>query len=120
MRLREIAAALSLEVRSAEQQLDREVKGGYASDLMSDVIAHADEGYLWVTMQTHANTVAVAAMKELAGVVLIGGREPEALTVSKAREKGVPILVSRIPAFELIGRLYNLGVRGLRADAGRL
>ena len=120
MRLREIAASLGLEVRSAGEQLDREVRGGYASDLMSDVMAHAEEGDLWVTMQTHANTVAVAAVKELAGVVLIGGREPEALTLNKAREKGVPILVSRLPAFELIGRLYDLGIRGLRADAGRL
>ena len=120
MRLREIASALGLEVRSAKEQMDREVGGGYASDLMSDVIAHAGEGDLWVTMQTHANTVAVAAMKDLSGIVLIGGREPEALTLSKAREKGVPILASRLPAFELIGRLYDLGIRGLRADAGRL
>jgi hypothetical protein len=52
--------------------------------------------------------------------VLVGGREPEALTLSKAKEKGVPILVSRLPAFELIGQLYGLGIRGLRADAGRL
>jgi hypothetical protein len=120
MRLREIAAALGLEVRSAGEEMDREVRGGYASDLMSDVIAHAEPGDLWVTMQTHANTVAIASMKDLSAVVLIGGREPEALTLSKAGEKWVPILVSRLPAFELIGRLYGLGIRGLRADAGRL
>ena len=118
MRLREIAAALGLEARSAEKNLDREVHGGYASDLMSDVLAHAEEGELWVTMQAHANTVAVAALKELAGIVLTGGREPEALTLSKAREKGVPILVSRLPAFELIGRLYGLGIGRRHPDAG--
>ena len=118
MRLREIAAALGLEARSAEKNLDREVRGGYASDLMSDVLAHAEEGELWVTMQAHANTVAVAAVKELAGIVLTAGREPEPLTLSKAREKGVPILVSRLPAFELIGRLYGLGIGRRHPDAG--
>jgi len=117
MRLREVAQALSLEVRSAAEQLDTEVLGGYASDLMSDVMANAEEGCLWITLQTHANIVAVAAMKELAGIVLINGREPETETAEKAEEKNIPILVSGLPAFELIGRLYDLGIAGLRADA---
>ena len=75
MRLSEIAQTLTLKVRSAAGHLDTDVLGGYASDLMSDVMANAEEGYLWVTLQTHANIVAVAAMKELAGIILINGRE---------------------------------------------
>jgi hypothetical protein len=120
MRLREIASALGLQVRCAERELDREVRGGYAGDLMSDVLAHAEAGDLWVTMQAHANTVAVAMLKDLAGIVLVGGREPEAATLSKAGENGMPILVSRLPAFELIGRLYGLGIGGRRPDAGEV
>ena len=117
MRLNELAQALDLEVRSAAQRLDREVRGGYAGDLMSDVIANAEEGSVWVTMQTHVNIVAVAAMKELAGIILVNAREPQQDTVTKGEEKKVPILVSRLPAFELIGRLYRLGIPGQGADA---
>jgi predicted transcriptional regulator len=117
MRLKELVEALDLEVRCGEEHLDREVTGGYVSDLMSDVIAHAEEGNLWVTMQTHANTAAVAAMKELSAVVLIGGRRPEPDTLEKARSRGVPLLASSLPAFELVGRLYSLGVRGRHGDA---
>ena len=117
MRLREISKTLDLEIRSAAQLLDTDVRGGYASDLMSDVMANAEEGYLWVTLQTHVNIVAVAAMKELAGIILINGREPETETLKKAEEKGVAILVSELPAFELIGRLYRLGIPGQGADA---
>lgn len=117
MRLKELAEALDLEVRTWPQGLEAEVRGGYASDLMSDVMAHAEKGYLWVTLQTHANTVAVAAMKELAGIVLTGGRNPEADTARKAQDKGITILVSALPAFELVGRLYRLGVRGREPDA---
>jgi hypothetical protein len=117
MRLSEIAEALELEIRSAAESLDTEVRGGYASDLMSDVIANAEEGYLWVTLQVHVNIVAVAAMKELAGVILVNGREPQEDTVAKGKEKNVPLLVSRLPAFELIGRLYRLGIPGQGADA---
>ncbi|UCF99044.1 MAG: hypothetical protein JSV89_05775 [Spirochaetaceae bacterium] len=117
MRLREVSETLDLRIRSAAKQMDTEVRGGYASDLMSDVMAHAEQGDLWVTLQIHVNIVAVAAMKELAGIVLVNGREPEADTVMKAEEKGVPILVSELPAFELIGRLYELGIPGQQADA---
>jgi hypothetical protein len=117
MRLKDFVEALGLQVRCGGEALEREVRGGYASDLMSDVMAHAEPGDLWVTLQTHANTAAVAATKELAGVVLSGGREPEKDTLEKARAKGVPLLVSSLPAFELVGRLYAMGVRGQGRDA---
>jgi hypothetical protein len=115
MRLSEVARALGLELRSGS--LEAEVGGGYVSDLMSDVIAHAEAGDLWLTVQIHANIVAVAAMKELAGIVLVGSREPEAETLRKAGEKQVTVLTSSLPAFELAGRLYQLGLRGRERHA---
>ncbi len=114
MNLREIVKQLQLEVKANEHSLSNEVTGGYASDLLSDVIANAQEGDLWVTLQTHQNTVAVASMKGLAGIVLVNGREPEADTLKKAKEEDIPLLISALPSFELIGRLYKLGVPGMR------
>jgi hypothetical protein len=108
MMLSDVVQKFDLEVRAGDDALANEVRGGYASDLLSDVIAHSREGDLWVTLQTHQNTVAVASMKELAGIVLVNGREPEADTLQKAGEEHIPLLVSALPAFELIGRLYNL------------
>ena len=112
MTLREITQKLQLEVKTGDVALENEVTGGYASDLMSDVLANAQDGDLWVTLQTHRNTVAVAGMKGLAGIVLVGSREPEEDTLQKAFEEEIPILVSPLPAFELIGRLYGLGLTG--------
>jgi hypothetical protein len=112
--LNEIAQKLGLEVRAGDRALATEVRGGYASDLLSDVIAHGQEGDLWVTLQAHENTVPVAILKKLAGIVLVNGREPEAETLQKARADDVAVLVSALPAFELIGRLYALGVPGIR------
>ena len=114
MKLSEIMQRLQLEVIAGGGSLLREVNGGYASDLLSDVIANAQEGDLWVTLQTHQNIIAVASMKELAGIVLVNAREPEPDTLEKAKEENVPLLVSPLPSFELIGRLYKLGVSGMR------
>ncbi|HHT71219.1 MAG: DRTGG domain-containing protein [bacterium] len=101
---------LRLEVKAGQKQLDRVVKGAYASDLLSHVMARAKEGNIWVTIQAHQNIVAVAALLNLAGIVIAGGIEPQADTLLKAEEEGIPILTTSLAAFEVIGRLYALGV----------
>jgi predicted transcriptional regulator len=112
MKLNDIVKEFSLEVKAGANGLEHEVTAGYASDLLSDVLAHAEDGTLWVTLHIHQNIVAVASHKGLAGIVLVQGRQPEKDTIAKAEEEGIPILVSSLPAFELVGRLYKAGVRG--------
>ena len=118
MKLADLVDTLGLDVRCARGNLGNEVSGGYASDLLSDVIAKGSPGDLWITLQVHQNIVAVASMKDLAGIVLVNGREPEEDTVQKAETEGIPVLVSKLPTFELVGRLYHLGVRGAPLESG--
>ena len=92
----------------------REVLGGYAYDLLSDVMGNAREGDLWVTLQKHVNVVAVAQLKGLAGIVLVAGREPERETVARADQEHVPLVTTALPAFEAVGVLHGAGVTGLR------
>jgi hypothetical protein len=112
LKLTDLVEKLQLEIRTGANRLDVAVNRGYASDLMSDVMANAAEGDVWVTLQTHQNIVAVAVMKALAGIILVSGREPEQETVRKAEAEEVPILISRMPAFELVGRLFEMGLSG--------
>ena len=112
MKLSKLVEELGLQVRTGGEKLDVDVTRGYASDLLSDVMANAEEGDVWVTLQTHQNIVAVAVMKSLAGVVLVNGREPEAATVRKAEAEEIPILISGLSAFDLVGRLFELGLKG--------
>ena len=117
MKLQEIVDKLNLSVKVAPGKLDMDIKTGYASDLLSDVIANSNEGDLWVTLQVHPNIVAVASMKGIAGIVIINSREPEEDTVKKAEEEHMPVLVSDLPSFELIGKLYTMGILGKRDGA---
>ena len=112
MKLKELVEKLDLSVRCSEEKLDNDVRGGYTSDLLSDVLANSCDNDLWITLQIHPNIVAIATMKGLAGIAIINGREPEEETVKKAKEMGVPIMVSQLSAFELSGRLYALGLGG--------
>jgi len=108
MNIIEIAQKLNLEVKSGKDSLNREVTGGYTGDLLSDVMANSKEGYIWVTRQVHQNIVAVASLKEHAGIILINSCQPTNETLEKADAERIPILVSDLPAFELSGKIYNL------------
>jgi hypothetical protein len=112
MTLAELVEKLDLDVKTGSQRLDAVVTGGYASDLLSDVMGNAREGDLWVTLQIHQNIVAVAVMKSLCGIILVNARGPDEETVQKATAEQIPIMVSRMPAFELVGQLYQLGISG--------
>jgi hypothetical protein len=114
MKLTELIQKLNLSVRSAKGSLEREVTGGYASDLLSDVLANSKEGNIWITLQIHQNIVGVASMKDLAGIILVNSREPESETLEKAEAEKVPIMVTEMPTFELIGMLYSLGIVGTK------
>jgi len=112
MTIQEVVDKSQLETLAQHDGLEKEVTGGYASDLLSDVIANSRAGNLWVTLQTHRNIIAVATLKELAAIILVNGRAPDPETLEKAQEEKVILLGTRLPAFELIGRLYALGIRG--------
>ena len=112
MTLSDLATRLDLKAYTTGVALERPVLGGYASDLLSDVIGHSRKGDLWITMQVHPNIIAVAVLKELAGIVLVNNREPAAETLEQAAREGIPVLGTRLGAFELAGRLYGMGVKG--------
>ncbi|MCK7477074.1 MAG: PHP domain-containing protein [Candidatus Moduliflexus flocculans] len=76
MTLGDLVSGLDLRVFTPGPGLDRPVLGGYAGDLLSDVIGHGRKGDLWLTIQVHPNVVAVAVLKDLAAIVLVNGREP--------------------------------------------
>ena len=108
MKVKEIIEKLQLTALSGQKNLDAEVTGGYTSDLLSDVIANSKEGDLWITLQIHQNTIAVAKLKDLAGIILVNNREPDEDTLKKAEEENVPILCSSDMAFDVSGKLYKL------------
>jgi hypothetical protein len=114
MNLKELAERMGLELKTQNIPVEGEVKTGYASDLLSDVLANSIEGDLWVTRQTHLNIVAIAVMRDLAGILLVNGAQPDPDTLEKAVEKMVPIFRTPLPTFEVVGRLYQLGISGER------
>ncbi|SHM63392.1 DRTGG domain-containing protein [Caldanaerovirga acetigignens] len=108
MTLEELGARFSLNLVTKGTNLERKVTGAYASDLLSWVMGHAAENQIWITVQSHPNIVAVAALLGLAGIIVAEGVEVEENTVKKAEEENIPIFSTKMSIFEICGILYNV------------
>ena len=71
-------------------------------------MANSHEGDIWITRQVHQNIVAVASLKDHAGIILVNSCEPAKETLEKAIQENIPIMVSEMSAFELSGRIFQL------------
>jgi predicted transcriptional regulator len=102
---------LGLTVRAGKGRLGAVVTSAQVSDLLSHVMARGKAGHFWITNQTHANLVAVAALTGLSAIAIAGGFEPEEEAVIRAEEEDIPLLTSPDSAYVLAGKLWELGVR---------
>ena len=99
---------MGLTVFCGQENLNREIKGGYTSDLLSDVMGFAREGQVWITLQTHKNVLAIASLKELAAILLVKGNKPEDDMLEQAVDEGIPVLGTDAQTFETTGKVYQL------------
>lgn len=109
MTVGELAEKYELTVLS-DGGLEREVEGGYVGDLLSFVMAHAKEGMIWLTIQGHINTIAVASLVGVSALVLTEKSMPTEDMLEKARENDIPVLSTHLSSFQLA---YQLGQDGV-------
>ncbi len=110
MKVSELAALIDARSLTEGLSEDREILCGYVCDLLSWVMAHGEEGMAWVTVQTHLNVIAVAALAEMACVVLPEGITMEQDVLDKAIAEEMCVLTSPLTAYEICGRLAAQGI----------
>jgi predicted transcriptional regulator len=116
MLVKELINTLGLQVAAGKSGLERTVMAGYCGDLLSDVMGNAPIGCVWLTVQGHQNIVAVAVLREMAAIVITGGKSLDDETRSKADQEGIPLLMWPDSSFVLAGRLHALGVQNSVED----
>ena len=95
MQIKEVINSLNLQLLTHTGDMQAEVTGGYASDLLSNVMGQAEPGMVWVTMQGHQKA---------------GGAPVEEETLKKADANNINIAVTDLPAYVVAGKLYALGI----------
>lgn len=114
MNLHEMIRELNLTVLTEPKDFSAIIPtGGYTSDLLSCVMAGASHHSIWVTLQAHANIVAVAALLDLSAVIITEGARPDDAIIERANEEGIILLSTDEKSFNVVGKLWELGVRGV-------
>jgi len=112
MQLDQIIKQLNLKALTEPQDFSAiTVDSGYCSDLLSCVMTGAEPNGVWITLIAHSNIVAVAALLDLAAIIITEDAQPDPDTIEKANEKGVILLSTPVPNFTTVGQLWNLGLR---------
>lgn len=84
---------------------DRVIRGGYTGDLLSWVMGRAKADDAWVTIMSNQNIVAVAALADVACVILAEGVTLSEDIIKTALDKSINILSSEADAFALCSLL---------------
>jgi hypothetical protein len=111
MNLQEIIEKLDLKLLTTPKDFSQvRPSGGYASDLLSCVMAGAKPGNLWITLQAHTNIVAVASLTDCAAIIITEAAAPEAEVIEKANSQAVTLLSSPLGNYQVAGQLWELGL----------
>ncbi len=114
MKLREITNLLKADVLVGNGLLDEiEVDRCFSADLMSDVLGRSHANGILVTGITNPQAVRTADIADIKAVCVVRGKQPEAETVTLAKQKEIPLMITKLTMFEACGILYMNGLKGV-------
>ena len=87
---------------------DTEVSSAFTSDLLSDVMAHAAENSLLITIQAHQNAVAVATLVGIRAILACSSRPIPSDMREAARAKSIGLYRTPLNQFDASVAVHRL------------
>lgn len=107
MTVEKLAEALELQILCMPDPM-REVRGGYAGDLLSWVMGKLAADDAWVTIMSNVNIVAVATLADPACIILSEGVAPDEGVLTRAEQQGINLLSAKKSTFSVCAELSSL------------
>lgn len=108
MTINEIAQKAGLRLLAGEKGVHNTVSGCYIGDLLSWVMSRAQGGDIWLTVMGNVNAVAVAALTDAAGIVLVENAVLDEDARQKADEQEIPIYTCEANSYEMALRIHDM------------
>jgi len=103
---------LDVKLLSGKNDLNKKITGFYIGDMLSWVMAKAEEGQAWITIQTNLNVVAVSVMTDISCIIIADNAEVPPDTLIKAEEEGIPILQTSLSAYQIAIKCAGVDAHG--------
>ena len=107
MKVSELIENLNLTLVTDSDYEDREINGCYIGDLLSWVMGRAQADNVWITIMNNINIVAVAALADVACILLCEDVKVDQSVIDKANSQNIIIVSSKLTAFELAEKLVG-------------
>jgi len=117
MTIREVARILDAKWICCEENADQEIRYAFASDMMSDVLAHVGEDTMLLTGLINSQSVRTAEMLDVPCLVFVRGKIPHQDAVARAKQIDLPVLLTTCSLFEACGRLYTAGMGACKLES---
>jgi len=108
-----IKEVVNAEILSKNGNLDIQYQYAFASDLMSDVLAYADNETLLITGLNNPQVIRTAEMMDISAILFVRGKKPSKETIDLANENNMTVIATDYIMFKACGLLYENGMRGL-------
>ncbi len=107
MDVKNLVKELGLKVLCGEN-LEREINGCYCGDLLSWVMSRANEGDVWLTVMGNINSVGVAVLADVAGIVLTENAALDEDALKRATQNDVIILQTDKNSYQMAVAISKL------------
>lgn len=110
MKVKELLKKTNWPVTASDEALEKDINGVFCGDLLSWVMGNCESGQGWITVQTHLNIVAVAALKEISCLIIVQGAEVPQATLDKVLEEDIALFQVKGSAYEACCDCFKLGL----------
>ncbi len=90
--------------------LNTDILGGFAGDLMSDVLASIQPESVLITGLSNPQVIRTALIADVRVVIFARGKQPAPETIKLAVEERLPVITSELGLYEISGRLLQNGL----------
>ncbi len=110
MTIREIAERIDAVVYAEPNQMEDDLTGAFGSDMMSDVLAFAEDRDVLLTGLLNPQIVRTAHMLDMSCIVIVRGKTATDEIKRLATENGIALLETKLTMYEACGKLYEGGL----------
>ena len=114
MTIREVAGILNAKWICCEEEADTEIRYAFASDMMSDVLAHVCEDTMLLTGLINSQSVRTAEMLDVPCLVFVRGKKPSDDILEMAEENEITVMSTSSGMYVSSGILYSNGLNAIK------
>ncbi len=111
MKLKEILECVDGKLVWGESHLEDDVKRGFASDLMSDVLTILEDDILLITGLSNNQSIRTAEMSDISNILLVRNKRPSQNMIDMAKELNISLSYTPYSLFKASGLLYAKGLK---------